>query len=147
MLFLWYLLSALLFAFGLPTTPGSVPAAAMPAPAAQLAKGDALPEVLVQVPPVYPQELRRKGLAGFAQVEFIVDRDGDVRDARVIRTNAPAFGDAALASVTQWKFKPGRKQGRPVNVRMTVPIIFNFNDDSPPLAPPVAPADRDFREP
>ena len=58
---------------------------------------------------------------------FIVDTDGNVRNAYAIRATAPAFAAAAVAAVVQWTFKPGTVQGRAVNVHMQVPLMFTLN--------------------
>jgi TonB family protein len=78
--------------------------------------------------PIYPFELRKKGIPGYAVIEFIVDVDGNVRDPWVVEATVKEFGYAAIGCVSQWKFEPGRKAGRKVNTRMKIPIYFDFND-------------------
>lgn len=41
---------------------------------------------------------------------------------------AKQFGEAAVAAVSQWKFKPGRKGSEDVNTHMQVPIVFTLNN-------------------
>jgi TonB family protein len=60
-------------------------------------------------------------------VAFTVDTEGRVRDAYVLRSNNPWFERPALDAVAKWRFKPGRKDGHPVNVRMQVPMIFQLD--------------------
>lgn len=102
------------------------------------------PVAKFQAKPVYPQMLRRTGLGGSAVVEFVVDREGAVRDAKAIRSSidqpiagnvvggqAPdgsAFAAAAVEAVSQWKFAPAEKDGRKVNVRLRIPIVFTLSD-------------------
>ncbi|MDD2765884.1 MAG: energy transducer TonB [Opitutaceae bacterium] len=93
-----------------------------------LEPGDRLPVPIFQAPPVYPFKLRWKGISGQATIEFIVDTEGNVREAKVITATQKEFGLAALASVDRWKFKPALHGGRKVNARMTVPISFNIDD-------------------
>ena len=97
--------------------------------------GDQLPVPLVQTTPIYPFELRKAGISGYAVIGFVVDRDGNVRDAYVIKATHEAFGQMALACVSNWKFEPGRKAGRLVNVRMSVPIRFDLSPPPKPAAP------------
>ncbi len=61
-------------------------------------------------------------------VAFIVNTKGEVVDAIAIRATNAAFAEAAVRAVLQWKFKPGMKNGRLVNTRMQVPIIFQLED-------------------
>jgi TonB family protein len=98
-----------------------------PMDAVEISKLDNHPIPISRVQPNYPFEMRRKRIAGEAVVDFIVDTQGNVRNAYAIRTPHPVLGDAAVACVMQWKFRPGRKGGRPVNTHMQVPIIFSLN--------------------
>ena len=82
------------------------------------------PRVLRQQKPVYPWELAATGLKGEVQIRFVVDRTGRVVDPVVESSNSPAFNEPAIAAVLKWKFAPAMVDGRAVNARMTVPIIF-----------------------
>jgi periplasmic protein TonB len=88
---------------------------------------DQPPVARFQTPPQYPFELRRQKVTGEAVVDFIVDTEGNVRNAYAIRSTHPEFGDAAVQAVVKWKFKPGRKGGRDVNTHMQVPLVFTLN--------------------
>lgn len=93
-----------------------------------LANLDQIPVARMQSRPVYPFEMRRAGITGEVLVGFIVDSNGDVRDAHAIRSNQREFEAAAIQAVMKWKFRPGRKGGRAVNTRMQVPIVFSITD-------------------
>jgi protein TonB len=93
-----------------------------------LANLDQIPVARFQARPVYPFEMRRAGITGEVLVGFIVDSNGDVRDAYAIRSNQREFEAAAIQAVMKWKFRPGRKGGRAVNTRMQVPIVFSITD-------------------
>lgn len=79
--------------------------------------------------PQYPFEMRRAGINGEVVVEFIVDTNGNVRNAFAVRSTQRDFEQAAVQAVSKWTFRPGRKGGRAVNTRMQVPIVFTLNDD------------------
>jgi protein TonB len=53
-----------------------------------------------------------------------VDRDGRVRNAKVLSSTDPAFEGAALSAVKKWKFEPGKRKGQAVRFRMRVPVTF-----------------------
>jgi len=89
---------------------------------------DQIPVARLQQQPIYPFEMRREGVSGEVNVGFIVDINGDVRDAYVINSTRREFEAPAVQAVSKWKFRPGRKGGRAVNTRMSVPIVFNIND-------------------
>lgn len=83
----------------------------------------------VRAQPQYPYEMRRAGTAGEVTVDFIVDTDGNVQNAAAIKSTHREFEQPAVAAVQKWKFRPGRKGGRNVNVHMQVPIVFQLNED------------------
>lgn len=94
-----------------------------------LANLDQQPSPRFQSKPVYPFEMRRAGITGEVLVGFIVDSNGDVREAYAIRSTQREFEAAAIQAVSKWKFRPGKKGGRNVNTRMQVPIVFSITED------------------
>lgn len=89
---------------------------------------DRHPEPVLQPAPNYPHPLRREGISASVMVEFIVDTEGRVLDPVAIQSTHSGFNDAAVSGVSRWKFKPGIKNGRKVNCRMRVPILFKVGD-------------------
>lgn len=85
------------------------------------------PRASVQVPPAYPPTARATGLAGEVWVEFAVNESGRVLRAQVVRSSNPMFDEPTLRAVAQWRFEPGRKNGRPVSFRMVVPVSYRLN--------------------
>ena len=73
----------------------------------------------------YPQEAVRDGIQGTVEVGFIIDKDGKVTDARVIRSVDPRLDEEALRVVNASpKWRPGRVNGEKVRTSMTLPIEF-----------------------
>jgi protein TonB len=98
----------------------------------RIVEGDRMPVVIKSVGPVYPPDLKRKGVQGQVTVEFIVDRAGNVAEAFVIDASKSApwqFQYSAVVAIWQWKFRPGLKNGKPVRARMQLPIKFELIDD------------------
>jgi protein TonB len=73
--------------------------------------------------------MRRAGITGEVLVEFIVDANGDVRNAYAVRSTQREFETAAVQAVSKWKFRPGKRGGKAVNTRMQQPISFSLNED------------------
>jgi protein TonB len=94
-----------------------------------LADLDEPPRPVARISPVYPFEMRRSGIKGEVLVEFIVDTQGNVRDAFAVRSSNPGFEQAAIDAVIKWRFKPGRKGGAPQNTRVRQPLSFSLNND------------------
>jgi protein TonB len=85
---------------------------------------DQLPRVTQQRAPEYPPELKKKKISGTVYVIFVVSKQGRVEQAKVQKSTNPAFDAPALKAVKRWSFEPGRKNGKPVQFRMRVPISF-----------------------
>lgn len=78
-----------------------------------------------QVSPAYPGALRTEKPAGAATIEFIVDRDGRGRFARIISATREEFGWAAATTVERWVFDPPKRGGQPVDVQVSIPFSFH----------------------
>ena len=81
------------------------------------------PAKLVDVQPVYPDEARRANVQGVVIIEIVIDTQGRVHDARILRS-IPGLDDAALEAVRQWEFTPTAIDGVPVPLAMTVTVNF-----------------------
>jgi periplasmic protein TonB len=89
---------------------------------------DNTPRARFQAAPIYPFEAKRTGTHGEVHVEFVVDEHGRVTDPRVIHSSNRVFDEATLRAVAKWQFDPGRRHGKAVKFRMTVPVMFNLNE-------------------
>ncbi len=75
----------------------------------------------------YPVIAQENGIQGRVVVSFVVNRDGSVVDAEVIRSIDPSLDREALRVVgTMPKWSPGEQRGKPVRVKYTVPIQFRL---------------------
>ena len=83
------------------------------------------PEKIRDVKPVYPAEARAAGVEGIVIVEILVGTDGEVVDARPLRS-VPILDEAALDSVRQWRFAPTIVDGTPRSALLTVTVSFRL---------------------
>jgi protein TonB len=95
-----------------------------------ISKLDQAPQAKFQARPQFPFEMRRAGISGEVVVDFIVDTNGEVRNATAAHSSQREFEAAAVQAVSKWKFRPGRKNGHAVFTHMQVPIVFTLNEDS-----------------
>ena len=74
----------------------------------------------------YPEALRRAGVNGTVQVEFVVGVDGKVEGSsiEIIAASPPALGPAAKSAVEKFTFKPGQVNGKPVRTRVAIPLVY-----------------------
>jgi protein TonB len=89
---------------------------------------DQQPVARVRQAPAYPYDMRRAGINGTVVVEFIINTEGDVIQTQIVRSSHREFELPAIQAVSKWKFKPGRKGGRVVNVRASQQLDFNATD-------------------
>jgi TonB family protein len=75
------------------------------------------------VSPVFPLEAQAAGQRGIVIIELVIDEAGKVSTADVLRS-VPPFDEAALTAARQWEYEITKVDGRPVPVRLTVPITF-----------------------
>lgn len=83
----------------------------------------------------YPPLLRDAGVTGRATVRIVVGEDGTVADSRTLEATHPAFSDLAATVIRQARFRPARKGGKPVAVRVTLPVAFTLSGSAPVTAP------------
>ncbi|HEU0092482.1 MAG TPA: TonB family protein [Vicinamibacteria bacterium] len=75
------------------------------------------------VSPVFPLEAQAAGQRGIVIIELVIDEAGKVSTADVLRS-VPPFDEAALTAARQWEYEITKVDGKPVPVRLTVPITF-----------------------
>jgi protein TonB len=78
---------------------------------------------------VYPEAARQKGITGVVHIQFVVSPTGEITEYKVIR-GVPGLDEAALDAFKKKipKFSPGKNNGVPVPVRMTVPVTFKLDN-------------------
>jgi TonB family protein len=84
------------------------------------------PTKIKDVKPAYPEEARAARLQGIVILEIVIAADGQVVDARVLRS-IPGLDEAALDAVKQWRFTPTLLNGVPVAIVMSATINFTLN--------------------
>ncbi len=75
----------------------------------------------------YPQSCVDQGIEGRVIVTFVVDKSGEVRDAKVMRSIAPELDAEALRVVMAMpRWIPGKQNGEAVHVKFTIPLSFKI---------------------
>ena len=76
----------------------------------------------------YPEMAQLAGIEGRVFVQFVINKEGRVEDAVVIKGQGGGLDEEALRVVRTAQFKPGKQRGKPVKVRMSMPITFRLED-------------------
>lgn len=75
---------------------------------------------------VYPEIAKRAGVEGKVYVLAFVDVSGNVTKAKILKGIGAGCDEAALKAVEETKFKPGKQRGKPVNVQVSIPVVFKL---------------------
>jgi len=76
----------------------------------------------------YPSQARRMGIEGKVFIQFVVGKDGEITEVKVIRgVGAGCDEEAARVIKSSPKWTPGKQRGQAVKVRMVLPITFKLS--------------------
>lgn len=103
-------------------TPQKVAGSPAPPPAPKI-----IPvEVLSKPTPIYTEEARKLRIEGDVLLEVEFTSTGAVRVLRIVRGLGHGLDEAATQAAQQIRFKPAQDQGRAVDSRATVNIVFRL---------------------
>ncbi len=75
----------------------------------------------------YPNQARRMGIEGKVFVQFVVDKDGTITDVQAVKGIGAGCDEEAARVISEApKWSPGKQRGKPVKVRMILPITFKL---------------------
>lgn len=94
------------------------------APVVLAAEGREPPVPVRTVAPEYPRDLKDSGVSGIVTVKVTIDEQGNVSETNVVKSSNEGFDKFATAALKKWKFKPGKQDGSPVAMQVTIPIKF-----------------------
>ena len=78
----------------------------------------------------YPVIAQENGIQGRVSCSFVVNKDGSIVDAEVIRGVDPSLDKEALRVINSMpKWSPGKQRGKPVRVAYTLPINFQLSNN------------------
>ncbi len=89
---------------------------------------DKAPRYKKVIKPSYPRPARIQGVEGVVKISLVVDENGNPTRIRVTKGIGHGCDEAALRAVGNYRFYPGIIDGRPVKVRVVVPVRFSLND-------------------
>ncbi len=89
--------------------------------------GDAARMKFLQDNIKYPQMARESGIQGTVYVTFVVERNGNVTDVKILRGIGGGCDEEAVRVVQNMpKWEPGKQRGKPVRVQFNMPIKFTL---------------------
>jgi TonB family protein len=82
------------------------------------------PEAITKVDPAYPQDLMQDRVEGTVVLRAIIRSDGSVDEVRVLEGVDERLNENARRALQQWRFRPGTKNGVPVDIEAVVRVPF-----------------------
>ncbi|HEY2496646.1 MAG TPA: energy transducer TonB [Candidatus Angelobacter sp.] len=82
------------------------------------------PEAIRKVDPAYPQDLMQDRVEGTVVLYAIIHADGSVGEVRVLEGFDERLDENARKALIQWRFRPGTKDGTPVDVEAVVRVPY-----------------------
>jgi TonB family protein len=88
--------------------------------------GVSAPVPIYKPEPEYSEEAREAKYQGAVTVTLIVDEHGLPKDINIVKKLGMGLDEQAVKTIEQWRFKPAMKDGAPVQVRVTIEMIFRL---------------------
>ena len=84
------------------------------------------PTLRREVKPAYTRDALAARIEGVVFLQCVVEPDGTVGDATVLRSLEPGLDQEAIKAARAWRFEPGRRDGKLVPVRVTIEMKFSI---------------------
>jgi TonB family protein len=88
--------------------------------------GVSAPSIVYRVEPTYSEEARKAKYQGVVVLSAIVRKDGTIEILKVVRGLGLGLDENAIQALKQWKFRPGMKNGVPVDVALNIEVNFSL---------------------
>lgn len=84
------------------------------------------PKLIYEVKPQYTARAMEEKVEGEVVMECVVKADGTVGDIKIVRALHEDLDKAAMDAAAQWRFEPGTRDGKPVNVLVAIAMAFSL---------------------
>jgi TonB family protein len=86
---------------------------------------DEAPKMLSAIQISYPVEAKKADISGKVIVKALISKTGSVLETEMVKS-IPGLDETATEAVKKVKFKPGKFEGKPVEVWIRIPINFEI---------------------
>lgn len=76
---------------------------------------------------VYPEKAKQNGTEGKVFLQVYIDETGKVVKTTVMKSAGGLLDSAAVAAIRKTSFTPGFVGGKPVKVKVVIPIVFKLS--------------------
>ena len=84
------------------------------------------PKAIYTPEPEFTQQARKHRFEGTVMLKAVINRSGRVEHIRIVRALGMGLDEEAIDMMKKWKFKPGTRDGRPVNVELELGMSFHL---------------------
>ena len=84
------------------------------------------PVLIKMVKAQYTQDAKERNVQGTVELKTVVLRDGTIGATEVTKPLDPDLDRAAIDALKQWRFRPGTKDEKPVDVEISVELTFTL---------------------
>jgi TonB family protein len=100
---------------------------ALPTPTQEFLVTD-MPRVIEEVTPDYPSEIKRAGIQGRVIFDILIDEEGRVRQAQLLRGIDSRLDASAEAAILKFRFRPAKVDKQSVAIKIQYAIRFVLED-------------------
>ena len=86
-----------------------------------------LPKVITKVNPTYPPSALGDRLAGNVSVQILIAPTGQVRSAKILKTDGEIFNQPSLEAALKWTFEPPMLNGKSVAMWVSLPFAYRVS--------------------
>ena len=79
-----------------------------------------------EVKPKYTDDAKARRVQGNVELDVVVKSDGTVGDVTVTKSLDPELDEQAVKATKQWRFRPGTKDSKPVDVMVQIELTFTL---------------------
>ncbi|HED06574.1 MAG TPA: energy transducer TonB [Ignavibacteria bacterium] len=76
----------------------------------------------------YTQAAIRSGIEGKIYISAFINKKGIVTKVKIIKGLGYGLDESALKAVKSTRFTPGKQKGKPVNAKVSIPIVFSLRN-------------------
>jgi TonB family protein len=87
---------------------------------------DVFPVLMKIAVPLYPKEALKRKIGGTVWLNVLVDQNGSVKSARVLKSDAEELNQAAMDAARKYAFTPGMYRNKPIPVWVAIPVEFRY---------------------